>query len=218
VSVTGSRRGPQRRTAARCSASHSSLIDPRSAWSPPRHPRWANILRPNAPTASPIPMSHTVHNSPPETYTSGTSGSVPLCTTSGRGAEGATNVRWRSARPLSCLCKFELIGRRHTANFVVMEDTIVFVRPKLDRRRVPRERDCDRYPVQSSTSMPGTASVPASVAPPPRPLDFSDTTCPNCHTSDHVSRLRTPGHPRKRDYRCATCGELWATLLDGTPC
>ena len=109
--------------------------------------------------------------------------------------------------------KFELIGRRHTANVVVVEDTIVFVRPKLDRRRVPREKDCDRYPVQSSTSMPGTASRPASVvAPSRRPVRFSDTTCPNCQSSDYVSQLRTPGFPRKRDYRCATCGELWATL------
>jgi len=99
-----------------------------------------------------------------------------------------------------------------------MEDTTVFVRSKLDRRRVPREKGGDRYPVQSSTLRPGTASLPASMAPPRRPVRFSDTTCPNCRSNDYVSQLRTPGFPRKRDYRCATCGELWATLPDGTPC
>ena len=99
-----------------------------------------------------------------------------------------------------------------------MEDGSVILRQKPDRRRVSREDDCDRYPVQSSTLISGTASEPASVGPPRRPLRFSETVCPNCHMDDHVSHLRTPEFTRKRYYRCATCGELWATLLDGTPC
>jgi len=100
----------------------------------------------------------------------------------------------------------------------MMEETISVLRPKADRRRVPRAEDCDRYPVQSLTSMPGTATVPASVGPPRRPLRLCETACPICQTGDHVSHLRTPEATGKRYYRCATCGELWATTLDGTPC
>jgi hypothetical protein len=97
-----------------------------------------------------------------------------------------------------------------------MEDPAVVVRPKADRQRVAREQECDRYPVQSSVSMPATVSEPVSGGPPRPPSRFGETACPNCRTDDHVSHLRTPGALRKHYYHCATCGELWATLLDGT--
>ncbi len=98
-----------------------------------------------------------------------------------------------------------------------MEDTASVIRPKPDRRCVPREENCDRYPVQSSTSMAGTASEPASVGPPWRPLRLCDTACPICQTGDHVLHLRTPESTGKRDYWCTTCGELWAIRLDHLP-
>ena len=62
---------------------------------------------------------------------------------------------------LATVCNFEQIGWQHRSTVLAMEGTISILRPKPDRRRVPREENCDRYPVQSSTSMAGTASEPA---------------------------------------------------------
>ncbi len=116
------------------------------------------------------------------------------------------------------LCNLGQIGGQQRSILLAMEGIASVLRPKSDRRRVPREEHCDRYPVQSFTSIAGSASEPASVGLPRRPLRLCETACPICQTGDHVLPLRTPEFTGKRYYCCATCGELWATRLDGTPC
>lgn len=40
-------------------------------------------------------------------------------------------------------------------------------------------------------------------------------TCRHCHTAEHVSHIQMPEFQHVRYYRCADCGEIWATDLQG---
>ena len=40
-------------------------------------------------------------------------------------------------------------------------------------------------------------------------------TCRHCHSAEHVSHIPMPEFKHVRYYRCAACGETWATDLQG---